>query len=316
MPDLPDPLAKLIGRSPLMREVRAQIRQIAESHVPVLVTGETGTGKELCAEGIGRLSGRTPFIAVNCAAIPEHLVESELFGHVRGAFTGAVSSRIGLIAAADGGTLFLDELNELPVAVQAKLLRTLESGEYRPVGAIDGRRSDFRILAATSEDVEGLVASGQLRAPLLHRLGAVRLRLPALRDRLADIPPLAEEFLCRYRTRSDCGPTRIASEACAVLMQYQWPGNVRQLRNVVEAAAAVAGSEPTVGLTHALQFLPPLAPDGAPLDQFPTLAEVRLRAERRAILQAIHRAEGNRQRARRRNRRHRYAGSHGHRDEH
>src|SRR5207249_2704237 len=171
----------------------------------VLVLSEAGTGKELCAEAISDLSRRTPFMAVNCAALPESLVESELFGHERGAFTGAVQARRGMIAAADGGTLFLDELAEVPSTVQAKLLRTLESGEYRPLGSTKTMRSRFRILAATSGDPERIISEGHLRADLFHRLGAVRVRLPPLRERIEDIPRLAEEFLRRYLERSDCG---------------------------------------------------------------------------------------------------------------
>jgi len=292
-----DPLHKLLGRSAAMQQVRERIQRVAHSPVPVLILGDTGTGKEVCAEGIARLSGRTPFLPVNCAAFPESLAESELFGHERGAFTGAVRSHPGVIALANGGVLFLDELAELPAPVQAKLLRTLESGEYRPVGATKTLRSDFRILAATSGDLDRAITSGRLRADLVHRLGAVRLSLPPLRQRLEDIPLLAEEFLRHYLEKCPCGPARIAPEACAVLMQHDWPGNLRELRNVIEAAAAVARSDDAVGMLHVLEVLPRSADWKAMPEAFPSLAEVRLEAERRAILEALRRVEGNRERA-------------------
>jgi two-component system response regulator HydG len=291
-----DPLEKLIGRSAAIQEVRDRIRRIARSPVPVLILGETGTGKELCAEAIAVLSGRKPFLPVNCAAFPEGLVESELFGHERGAFTGAVRAHPGVIALAHGGVLFLDELAELPGPVQAKLLRTLESGEYRALGSTRTMRSEFRILAATSGDLERVIAEGRLRTDLLHRLGAVRVVLPPLRRRVEDIPELVGAFLRRYLERSAGGPAHMAPEACAVLMQHDWPGNLRQLRNVVEAAAAVAGSDAEIGILDVVQFLSPLA-SAAPGEDIPTLAQVRQAAEQRAILEALGRAGGNRERA-------------------
>jgi len=292
-----DALKKLIGKSSVMQRVREQISSIARSPVPVLILGETGTGKELCAEAIACLSERTPFVPVNCAAFPDGLAESELFGHERGAFTGAVRSHTGVIALADKGVLFLDELAELPSAVQAKLLRTLESGEYRPLGSTKTLRSDFRILAATSGDLDRVIASGRLRMDLLHRLGAARVPLPALRERLEDIPLVVNEFLRRYLERATSGPARVSNEACAVLMQHDWPGNLRQLRNVVEAAAAVATPEDEIGMMHVMQFLPPVAREENAGDVLPTLAEARARAELRLILEAITRAGGNRGRA-------------------
>ena len=290
-------LGRLIGRSRAMDVVRDQISRLACSPVPVIILGETGTGKELCAEAIAALSGRTPFLPVNCAAFPDGLAESELFGHERGAFTGAVRNHTGVIALANGGVLFLDELAELPGPLQAKLLRTLESGEYRPIGSTRTLRSDFRILAATSGDLEKVIASGRLRVDLMHRLGAARVVLPPLRERLDDIPILAEEFLHRYRERAAIGPARVSAAARLALIQHDWPGNLRQLRNVIEASAAVAGTEVEIGLLHVLQFLPPAARPPAASDAVPTLAEARERAETRAILEALQRAGGNRERA-------------------
>ncbi len=294
MPGL-DPLLTLIGGSDVMQQVRDQIARFARSPVPILILGETGTGKELCAAAIAELSGRQPFVPVNCATFPEGLAESELFGHERGAFTGAVRSHTGVVALADGGVLFLDELGELAPAMQAKLLRTLESGEYRPVGSNKSLHSHFRILAATSGDLEQVIRSGKLRPDLLHRLGAVRITLPPLRQRLADIPLLAERFLRLYLERSERGPYRIAAEACAALMQHEWPGNVRQLRNVLEGAAAVAGDEDEVSLSHVLQFVAPAA--ASQEEGTPSLAEARRRAEQRAILDALGQVGGNRERA-------------------
>jgi DNA-binding NtrC family response regulator len=295
---MPDALHKLLGQSAAMQRARIQVQQIARSPVPVLILGETGTGKELCAEAIAVLSGRMPFVPVNCAAFPDGLAESELFGHERGAFTGAVRSHVGVIAQANGGVLFLDELAELPSAVQAKLLRTLESGEYRPLGSTKTLHSQFRILAATSGDLDGVIASGRLRVDLLHRLGAARVFLPPLRERLEDIPLLACEFLRRYLERScDGGPARIAPEACAVLMQHDWPGNLRQLRNVVEAAAATAGVEEEIKILHVVPFLATGGDNGATTESVATLAQVRKKAEQRAILDALGRTGGNRERA-------------------
>ena len=290
-----DSLHALIGSSTVMQQVRAQIERFARSPVPILILGETGTGKELCAAAIAQLSGRQPFVPVNCATFPDGLAESELFGHERGAFTGAIRTHTGVVALADGGVLFLDELGELPVAMQAKLLRTLESGEYRPVGSNKSLRSNFRILAATSGDLEEVIRGGKLRPDLLHRLGAVRIALPPLRQRTEDIPVLANRFLYLYLERSERGPHRIAPEACAALMQQEWPGNVRQLRNIVEGAAAVAGADDEIRLPHVLHFVEPLAAAGE--QRMPSLAQARRSAERRAILSALGQVGGNRERA-------------------
>lgn len=290
-------LARIIGESPTVRELRAHIRRIARSPVPVLILGETGTGKELCAEAIFRLSGQSHLVAVNCAAFPENLIDSELFGHVRGAFTGADRNRSGLVAQADGGLLFLDELAEISPAVQAKLLRTLESGEYRPVGATESRTATFRILAATSCDLERVILAGRLRADLLHRLGAMRIFLPPLRDRMEDLPLLVEEFLRRYRERAGHAPRGIATDALTILADHPWPGNLRELRNVVEAAAALAGEEKEIRVKEIIQVLSP-SQSGAPiLEKTPTLTEVLHRAERRALWEALRVAGGNRARA-------------------
>lgn len=291
-----DALEKLIGDSEAMNALRDRIRRVSRSHVPVLIHGETGTGKELCAEAIVAQSRASPFIAVNCAAFADGVIDSELFGHERGAFTGADRAHTGLVAAANGGVLFLDELAEVSAPVQAKLLRVLESGEYRPVGSNRVRRSSFRVIAATSGEVDELVAAGKIRPDLLHRLGALRILLPPLRTRLEDLPSLADEFLRRYTTRSPDGPTAVGADAVSVLLNQPWPGNVRQLRNVVQAAAALAGTARQIAAAHVMEVLQ----DATLLEPLtaavPTLAEAVRQAEERALRRALHEAGDNRQR--------------------
>lgn len=220
-----------VGASRAMQEVYALITRAANSDLPVLVTGESGTGKELVARGLHHASGRKAFVAVNCAALPENLLESELFGHVRGAFSGADRDKPGLFEAADGGTLFLDEIAELPRPLQPKLLRALEAGEVRRVGATTPRSVDVRIVAATNRDIEQRVDDGLFRADLFWRLNVLHIHMPPLREHPADIPLLAEHFAA--------GRT-ITPAAMALLSAHAWPGNVRELRNTIERAAALS----------------------------------------------------------------------------
>lgn len=230
-----------VGASREMREMFDLLGRAAASPLPVLVTGETGTGKELVATAIHDASGRSAFVAINCAALPEHLLESELFGHEKGAFTGADREKIGLFQAAHGGTLFLDEVGELPQALQPKLLRVLESGEIRRVGSTRAQTVDVRVVAATHRDLEASVAEGRFREDLFWRLNVLQLHVPSLRERPADIPLLAEHFLAHGRGAPETlRPTRISPEAMAALVCYTWPGNVRELRNAVERAAVLA----------------------------------------------------------------------------
>ena len=292
-----DILGSLIGRSRAMDTLRERIERVARSPVPVLIVGETGTGKEVCAAAIAQLSGRSPYYPFNCAAVAESLIDSELFGHERGAFTGAVRDHSGVIAAAHGGVLFLDELPEVPAPAQAKLLRVLESGEYRPVGSKQISRSDFRVIAATNEDPDGLVARGRLRADLLHRLGAVRLMVAPLRQRIDDIPLLIDAFVHRFGSRIGQPCAGVSSEACSMLMAYHWPGNVRQLRNVVEAAVAIAGPAERVRPSHVREVLDLPLQAEPPSVRFPTLAETRRRAEELAIEGALSETHGNREAA-------------------
>lgn len=282
-------LARLIGGSAAIAQVRDRIVRIAGSPSPVLILGETGTGKEVSAAAIAALSGRQPFVAVNCGALAEGVVDSELFGHERGAFTGAIRSHDGLIAEANGGILFLDELADLPKPTQAKLLRTLESGEYRRVGSTKVRTSRFRILAATNADVDRAGENGPIRNDLLYRLWALRLRLPPLRDRREDIPVLVRTFLGRLAP--PCNAMTITATALEVFTGHDWPGNIRQLGNMVEAAAALAtgGVIDAAAVEEALETRP--VAGTAPV---PTLGAARDAAERRAIAQALHAAGGRR----------------------
>ena len=232
----------LIGDSAPMRELKRLIRLVAPHNARVLVEGETGTGKELVAKALHVFSRRAtkPFVVLNCAAIPEALLEAELFGHTRGAFTGAVQSRIGRVEAANGGTLFLDEIGEMPLGLQAKLLRFLENGELQRVGDNESTRVDVRVIAATHRQLDQSVEEGKFRLDLLHRLAIFPIEVPSLRDRLEDLPLLADHIL------SELGKTaprkRLSPSALFELVQHSWPGNVRELNNVLQRAAILACS--------------------------------------------------------------------------
>jgi two-component system response regulator HydG len=243
-------IANLVGDSGAMREVADLVLRVADTNVPVLVLGETGTGKGVVARAIHAHGGRAagPFVTVNCAAIPEPLLEPELFGHARGAFTGATSARAGLFAEAHGGTLLLDEIGEMSPALQAKLLHVLESGTVRPVGSTKELKVDVRIVAATHRDLRAKVAAGEFREDLLYRLDVVTIDLPPLRLRRDDIPVLLAHFLARARATHPRSPVeRFSAEALDVLGDYAWPGNVRELEHVVERLV-VLGRAPEVGV--------------------------------------------------------------------
>jgi two-component system nitrogen regulation response regulator GlnG len=236
----------LIGETPAMREVFRAIGRLARTDLSVLITGETGTGKELVARALHRHSPRAgkPFIALNTAAIPAELLESELFGHEAGAFTGAQRRQLGRFEQAQGGTLFLDEIGDMPERLQTRLLRVLAEGEFFRVGGRELIRVDVRVVAATHQDLEAAVEAGRFRADLLHRLDVVRIHLPALRERRADIPRLAERFLARAIAELKLEPKRFSEAALRALAGHDWPGNVRQLENVCQRAAVMApGSE-------------------------------------------------------------------------
>jgi DNA-binding NtrC family response regulator len=235
-------LGGIIGATPAMRDVFRTIRRAAPADVTVLVTGESGTGKELVARALhdGSRRARGPFIAVNCSAIPAGLVESELFGHVKGAFTGADRAREGVLAAADGGTLFLDEVGDLALAAQAKLLRALEERTITPVGATAPQKVDVRIVAATNRPLDDLVAEGSFREDLLYRLRVITLPLPPLRERRDDVMRLAAHFIAHFVRRHDRPAVTLDEDARRALIAYDWPGNVRELRNVIERAVVLA----------------------------------------------------------------------------
>ncbi len=227
----------LLGEAPAMIALQRSIARVATSTAPALILGESGTGKDLVARAIHAQGPRSdrPFVAVNVAAIPEQLLESELFGHVRGAFTGATESRRGLVVEANGGTLFLDEIGDMPIALQAKLLRVLQSGEVRPVGADAVRIVDVRVVAATHRDLPALVASGRFRADLFFRIHVLPITVPPLRDREGDVPMLARHFLRRAQLRTPSSPVRALDvDAERVLARAAWPGNVRELESAME----------------------------------------------------------------------------------
>jgi DNA-binding NtrC family response regulator len=237
---LPEASPVLVGASPAMRALSRTLASLRHNESTVLITGESGTGKELVAAALHAASPRRggPFVPVDCGALPESIIESELFGHERGAFTGAVGAP-GLFRLASGGTLFLDEIGEIPLAVQAKLLRALQTREVRPLGGAAALPVDIRVIGATNRDLAEMVAAGRFRSDLYYRLAVVRLELPPLRERALDIPLLAQHFLEKHR-RPDAAVTGIEPEALAALAARDWPGNVRELENAVESALALA----------------------------------------------------------------------------
>ena len=241
-----DRLPELVGNAPCMAEISRRVRLVAPRGTPVLIEGPTGSGKEIVAQALHRLSPRQgkPFVAINCAAIPEALLEAELFGHTRGAFTGAVQSRVGRIEAADGGTLFLDEIGEMPLALQAKLLRFVECGELQRVGDNKTVRVDVRIVAATHRPLARHAEEGRFRSDLYYRLAVFLIRTPALTEHPADLPLLVAHFLGQMGRRAPA--KRVEEAAMAKLAAHAWPGNVRELEHVLERAAILAGDEPVI----------------------------------------------------------------------
>jgi len=240
----PRSMTGVIGNAPALLDVFAMVDRVARSQCTVLVTGESGTGKELVARAVHDSSARAnkPFVAVNCGAIPEALLESELFGHVRGAFTGAHANKLGRVQLAQGGTLFLDEIGELPLGLQVKLLRLLQAREYSPVGDSRTLQTDVRIVAATNIDLEEAVAAGRFREDLFYRLNVIHLPIPSLRERATDIEELLNHFLAIACDRCGRPGLTISPAAMRLLVSWTWPGNVRELENTVERAAILATS--------------------------------------------------------------------------
>ncbi len=258
------------GQSPVWQKLMAQVAQVAPANAPVLIQGETGSGKEVVARQLHAQSRRAagPFLAVNCGAVSRELLESELFGHEKGSFTGATSAKPGLVAAAEGGTLFLDEVGEMPGPMQVSLLRFLDRREYRPVGSTRTLQADVRIVGATNGDLQELVHQGRFRDDLLYRINTVTLRVPSLHERPEDIPRLAEYFLATVRIPGTAARS-FAPDAIARLVSYAWPGNIRELRNVIERVVLMnpaAASQP-LSLEDIAQVLPKAAADSTTSDQ-------------------------------------------------
>ncbi len=295
------PGTELVGTSARMQEVYRTIEKVAPTRANVLITGESGTGKEVVARAIHRLSQRAsgPFVPVDCAAIPATLMESELFGAMKGAFTGATSDRAGLFELASGGTVFLDEVGEIPLELQVKLLRVLEQRTVRRLGDSRDRQIDVRVVAATNQDLERLVGEGKFRQDLFFRLNVVHLHLPALRERLKDIKPLAIHFARQLAQQEGAKEPVILPEAFGVLESYDFPGNVRELKNIVERAVALSGGRPidaaligdNLTSRSRLPGTTDLPPEGIDLEKF--LEE----QERSLLLQALRQAKGVKTRA-------------------
>jgi DNA-binding NtrC family response regulator len=289
--------AQVIGTSPAWHQVCQLVEQVAPSHATILLTGESGTGKEVIAGLLHRLSPwrERPFVVLNAAALPATLLEAELFGHEKGAFTGALQRKPGHFELADGGTLFLDEIGDMPVEVQAKLLRVLQDGTFKRLGGTQTIQVQVRVVAATNKDLTKEVQAERFRQDLYYRLNVITLHLPPLRHRRQDIPLLAAHFLRKYAQENHKVVTAVQPEALHHLHAYDWPGNVRELENVIERAVVFAQG-PTITMAELqLEALPPMVPPSAN-DYFllpvnATLAEI----EREAIVQALQHSEGNRQ---------------------
>jgi two-component system response regulator AtoC len=290
----------IVAESAAMRAALDVLARVAPHRTTVLITGPSGSGKEVLARELHRLSPRAarPFVAVNCAAIPETLLESELFGHVRGAFTGAVADRRGLFEEAADGTLFLDEIGELPTGLQAKLLRVLQDGEVRRVGETVSRRVDTRVVAATARDLEAAVAEGRFREDLFYRLNVVGIRLVPLAHRPEDLPPLLRQVLAAHAARLRVAVPVVEPDAMRLLLDYAWPGNVRELENVLERALVLAGEGPVTVATlpPALRQAPAVAASPAPEDVLSLKARSGA-AEAGVIREALRRSNGNRRAA-------------------
>ena len=296
------PLNNLIGISPAMKQVHRLISRMAKSRFPVLILGETGTGKEVVARAIHQIDGRGPFVVVDCSSLVGPLIESELFGYAKGAFTGAHSQKLGLLDTANGGTAFFDEIGELPVEMQQKLLRVLQEKEFRAIGGLATRSSNFRVIAATNRDLIKDVEEKRFRQDLYYRLSVMRLRLAPLRERREDIPVLISYFLNRYGNDH-----KVPDEVMAQLIDYDWPGNVRELEHTVQQMVAM-NSGPWLGVSDLPSSIlncklereilagevsaaaPSLFQGAVSIDNVVPLLEI----EKRAILQAIELTKGDR----------------------
>lgn len=289
---------EMVGTSHALTDIRSQIARVAPTNGRVLILGESGTGKELIARAVHKMSRRAnkPFIKVNCAAIPEDLIESELFGSDQGAFTGAVKTRDGKFLQADGGTLFLDEIGDMSLSVQAKVLRALEQGEFERVGGEKTFRVDVRVIAATNKDLHAEVARGTFREDLYFRLNVVPLTAPPLRERREDIPELADHFLTTYAEENGFLPKKLAADARKMLLHYDWPGNIRELKNLIERLSImVSGDAIYARDVPALEGMTPPSPgDAIPgLGPGKSLRQVREAVERHYIAEALDQHDWN-----------------------
>ena len=288
-------LAQVLGEAPAFVEVLANLSRMGPSDAPVLISGETGTGKEVCARAIHALSQRRhgPFIPVDCGAIPEHLAESELFGHARGAFTDAHRDHKGLVSLADGGTLFLDEIDTLSLSTQAKFLRFIQESTYRPVGAEQFLRANVRVIAATNRRLEQSVRDKQFRNDLYYRLDVLRLLLPPLRERRGDIGLLARSFLETLGSQKAAGPKTLSPAALRRLEAYDWPGNVRELLNVMQRAVVLATGAQILPRHVVLSTGDDFADERSPANFRSARSEAIAAFERRYLQEILHRHQGN-----------------------
>ncbi|HHW44598.1 response regulator [Desulfofundulus thermobenzoicus] len=287
----------LVGNSPAIREVVSLIERVAASNATVLITGESGTGKEVTAVSIHQNSPRRegPFVAINCAALPEQLLESELFGHEKGAFTGATSRKLGRFELADRGTIFLDEIAEMPLPMQAKLLRVLQEMSFERIGGTETIRVDVRVIAATNRDLARAIEKGQFREDLYYRLNVFQIHMPPLRERKEDIPLLAEHFLQQFR------PTymvnKISPGAMELLSKYHWPGNIRELKNVIERAAIICQGEEILPDHLPKELLTPAREGSDLVVRFPDQGISLEQLEKELIVKALEKSGGNQTRA-------------------
>jgi DNA-binding NtrC family response regulator len=281
----------LLGQAPAIVAARELIARVAPIGVPVLLLGESGTGKEIAARELHRGFGKGPFVPVNCGAIPEALLEGELFGAAKGAYSGSTHDRPGLFEAADGGTLFLDEIGDLPVGLQVKLNRALEEGEIRRVGETRSRPVHLRLITATHRELAGMIGDGTFRADLYYRLRVVELRLPPLRERIGDLPLLCARFLQMAATRFGTRARRVDPDALHALEHHDWPGNVRELRHTLEAAAVVARAD-TIGIADLPEALR-AAPSGEPVTYHTVVERAADRAGREYLVQLLRTHRGN-----------------------
>jgi len=284
---------RIIGESVPMKALRHELALMAGTNGRVLIYGESGTGKELVAHALHAMSPRAaePFVEVNCAAIPEELIESELFGHIKGSFTSAHETKIGKFQKADGGTIFLDEVGDMSLRTQAKVLRALEEQRFEPVGAGASVQVDVRVVAATNKNLEEEIERGNFREDLFYRLNVIPFHVPPLRDRREDIPLLADYFLREFTTAYGRKPKELTPEAYRILQDYHWPGNVRELRNVIERIV-ILNPQVRVDARH-IPLNVTRRPAERPMDRFGSLAEVREAVEREYILKKLEETSGN-----------------------